>query len=200
MQSDKKFLTYDEQIERLEKTRKLKIVDRKKFLLYLKKYNYENFVNCYSKYLINKDTREFIEGVTSNTLISIFEYDRNISSILLPTILELERHITTTISYVIPKIWMNSIIGIKSGDILNLSHEDFQKIFPNTIDVDETGYNIKLTKDYLIRYVPKNVLHKNPSLWKISIYWSIGDIKNIYLALDNNAKEMIIKELIWNIK
>lgn len=53
-----KFLTISEQIDRL-KTRNLNIKNYKLLESYLEKYNYENFVNLYYKFLSNQIQKHF---------------------------------------------------------------------------------------------------------------------------------------------
>lgn len=53
------------------------------------KYNYENFVNLYHKYLSKPNTKILLDRVTSDTLIDIFNFDRSLSLRLLFDVLEL---------------------------------------------------------------------------------------------------------------
>ncbi len=164
-------------------------------MTYLKRYNYENFVNNYSKFLINKDTREFIVGVSSDTLISLFDFDRTIGLILLKPILEIERIITTTISYIIPKIFINHYKTLKNGNIFLLNNKEFRNIFSNWIEQTDNNDYIYLEKIDLEKNVPNSVLNFNPSIWKISPYWSFSTVKDIFNSLSIQLKKEIIKEL-----
>ncbi len=171
------------------------ITNKPKLLSYLEKYNYENFVNNYCKYL-TIDGKKFIKGVTSDALIDLFEMDRAISNYLFPIISDIERNITTKIVYYIPKIMGKDHPELLKGNIINISDEEFRQIFPKVIGKDKDNEkSILLQKDDLTKYVPERIKEENPSLWKISIYWTTGTVCRVFKALDQQVRQEIAYEL-----
>ncbi len=190
------FLTFDEQVDRLEKERGLMITNKPKLLSYLEKYNYENFVNNYCKYL-TVGGWAFINGVTSDALIDLFEMDRAISNYLFPIISDIERNITTKIVYYIPKIMGKDHPELLKGNIINISDEEFRQIFPKVIGKDKDNEkSILLQKDDLTQYVPERIKEENPSLWKISIYWTTGTVCRVFKALDQQVRQEIVNQIL----
>lgn len=71
----KNFLIIEEQINLLE-NKSLTIINKEKFISYLKKYNYQNFINGYNDLLFINQQRsidKYKSNVNSDDLISIFE-------------------------------------------------------------------------------------------------------------------------------
>lgn len=141
---DYKFLSIKEQVNHLKNNRNLEITNSNLLELYLMKYNYENFVNLYHKYLSKPNTKIFLDGVTSDTLIDIFNFDRSLSLRLLFDVLELERIITTKLIYILPKYFYDNkekysnndnnilleIEKLNKGEILTLSAKTLFALFP----------------------------------------------------------------------
>lgn len=206
-----KFLTISEQIDRL-KTRNLNIKNYKLLESYLEKYNYENFVNLYYKFLSKPNTKTFLDGVSSDILIDIFDFDRKLSIRLLSDVLELERIITTKLIYFLPQYFyenrqrysnndneiMLEIESLKNGTILTLSSKTLCSIFPK-LSNNEQNYNVEDFLKNIKQYVPINILNDNPSIWKIAIYWSTGTLRYIYDLLDDDTRMYFIKQFNFDV-
>lgn len=125
----KKFISIDAQIDLL-KSRGLKVNDKQLLSYYLKKYNYQNFVNGYNDLLfVNEQriTNKYKENVSENELIAIFNFDRAISSIILNSILDIERNISSILTTIICESFNNKQENY--GLILDCSIDDFKRIF-----------------------------------------------------------------------
>ncbi|MDE6476611.1 MAG: Abi family protein [Mycoplasmoidaceae bacterium] len=136
-------------------------VAKEKFKHYLRLFNYQNFVNGYNDFfMINNDrsTNTYKSTTNSEHIINLFNFDRNISSILLPTILSIERAFSTTICYYILSDHKNLNQKINEGKILDLDKKTFLKIFPNLLKNE-----IKNFKENILGYCSNKVISKKYS-------------------------------------
>lgn len=92
----KEFKTYQEQIEIL-KSRGIVINNEEFALEKLQEDNYYNIINGYKDLFI--DSNQYIQGTTFEEIYSLFEFDRNLKSILLKNILIVENILRTLIAY-----------------------------------------------------------------------------------------------------
>ena len=92
----KEFKTYQEQIEIL-KSRGIVISNEEFALEKLQEDNYYNIINGYKDLFI--DSNQYIQGTTFEEIYSLFEFDRNLKSILLKNILIVENILRTLIAY-----------------------------------------------------------------------------------------------------
>ena len=80
----KEFKTYQEQIEILKSPGI--VINNEEFALEkLQEDNYYNIINGYKDLFI--DSNQYIQGTTFEEIYSLFEFDRNLKSILLKNIL-----------------------------------------------------------------------------------------------------------------
>lgn len=213
----KKFLTINEQIDLLI-NKGLKIVNKEKFISYLKKYNYQNFVNGYNDLLFVNQQRtkdKYKDNVNSDDLISIFEFDKSITHSILKYILNIERIIASYLNTTLCEI-----IGQKynehHGQILDLPDESYHYIFPrgfkffkNTFFNSEPVNPVNKIKDELNKQL-KNLnsnedlsksCKKNNAypLWSLSVYWTFGNIKNLIHWLNDDIVKQVINKFQNNI-
>ena len=203
------FLTFDEQINLLKnrnlsfKCNNKDLTDRVKW--YLTKYNYHNFINGYNDpFMVNFDRTKnwYRSEVNAQYVIDLFNFDRSLSRILIGDILSVERNFSTQICYHLLKKYKDIYPEINEGMILELSSENFLKIFANINDIkfskkihDDNNLVDKekmLRKTILSFSKGKEAVKKhqddNYPLWTLSIYWSFGDACRIYKALNDELK------------
>ncbi|GIZ05645.1 hypothetical protein MSATCC14277_2270 [Metamycoplasma salivarium] len=90
--NDKHFLSVDEQI-RLLQNRGFRIWNKVFFQWYLTKYNYQTLINGYNDFFLVDGLRPwnvYKKDAYSSDLIRLFEFDRNISRIILNDIQNIE--------------------------------------------------------------------------------------------------------------
>ena len=187
------FLDIKNQIKHLKDDRNLIISDEAKLAEYLKKYNYEFVINSMVNNSImqthDQKPYKFINNFTSCGLLSIFDFDREICSILFQELLEIENIISTAIVYMIPKYFANKnnddyIVELEKGQLLKINENDnkWSIIFPNNQYKDG---KIKVSHDLLKKY---NVYYdsnnneipvfggyldiKDVPIWKLSTNWT----------------------------
>ena len=210
----KKYLDIDEQIELLQ-SRKLKITDSDKLRYYLQKYSYHDFVNGYNDFLFLNENRKlniYKNNASEVELISIFNFDRGISSIILNSILDFERSLSQQIVKVICEFMIeNNINGENENccQILKISNNEHKKIFKKIkrkyINKELQGYipqRVKKQKLNSVKTLEKyNDIEEIP-IWTLAIHWGFGNIDKILNHLnksllknisDNFSKDLDLK-------
>lgn len=201
----KNFLTSDEHIDLLKK-RGMNIINENVLKEYLIKFNYQNFVNGYNDLLfkvVNNRNNVYHSKINSNDLINIFNFSKEISSLILKNILIFEEQLS---SYIIECIG-NKLIKLNKNknyhcDLFRINENDFKVIFSfafknnsnfeeerEKIEKDLKKYWILNNKNDLVIHCEKN---KYFPIWSLSIYWSFGIIRNILVEYINRN---ILKEI-----
>lgn len=195
----KKFKTWDEQIELL-KSRNLIIKNKSKLKLYLQKYNYQNFINAYNDpFMLNFDrnTNKYRDDVDSEHIINLFNFDRTISSYIFKYLQNIERELSSIITYIIGEE-MNKI-GYKSCLVLDFNKYDYKKIF--TYNKNEIKYLKKQIENLINKrddilfkkyYQNQKINLKKIPIWVLSLSWDFGTLINIYKKLNKNIKYKIL--------
>lgn len=198
MKSEKTFKTFDEQIELLRQ-KGLSINDENKFKWYLKSFNYQNFINGYNDFfMVNNDRKndKYKLESNSNGIIELFNFDRNISKWILGDIQNIERKISTSLSYTVSFIMNKN--NYSDGKIFNFKYNDVivRKIFniSSNNEWEEMQENIKKNIDLNQRIFKKALDIKDIPVWTLVIYLSFGNI--IYLL--EKIKDNIFKKIISN--
>ena len=74
----KPFLTYDGQIEKLEKEKNLVITDREYAELMLKQIGYFGLISGYKDLFKNKTTNKYKDGTTFEDILALYKFDENL--------------------------------------------------------------------------------------------------------------------------
>ena len=125
----KSFKTFDEQIELL-KSRGLNIVSDSKIKIYLQRYNYQNFINGYNDsfmIIFDRSTNKYIQGAKSSNIIDLFNFDRTLSGYLLTNLQNIERQLSTALTYVLGQELKKQ--EICSCTLLDFDNYNYKKIF-----------------------------------------------------------------------
>lgn len=193
----KKFMTPNDQIKLL-KERKLQILPASegKLSWYIKSYNYQNFVNGYNDCLMknfDRNSNEYRSDVNSDNLIDIFNFDRNICTLLLTNIQNIERMLNTSIAFCTSR--KLDVLNYPHANILEIKDDVLNQIFKNNKVKKEA---IQLLKNSFIN--AKSDLSKkyendieSAPLWSLSIYLSFGETCTIYRNLVYSLKEEIVE-------
>ncbi len=203
----KKFLTIDEQINFLKKEKKLKIIDEEKLRYYISSYNYKNVIKRYNRFFFdnNFEGGTYLNNITSNDIISIFNFDRALSQMMLPNLLNIERKLATAISSVLCEKFLdhkkNTYIPEMEGGLLtNISNKDFSYIFPKLFSDEIVGFKYQLVKNSIKSSKIKNKYSiidewnvRNVPIWELSVNWTFSVIIEILKNIRKELRTEIIK-------
>ena len=196
----KEFKTYQEQIEIL-KSRGIVINNEEFALEKLQEDNYYNIINGYKDLFI--DFNQYIQGTTFEEIYSLFEFDRNLKSILLKNILIVENILRTLIAYNFSlKYGNDNYLKIDNFETLKNSGckkekyqeriEQIQKLICNMqLDI---ANNIK-KKPYINHYI---LNYGFVPLWVLVNAISLGRLSQFYSLMDQSVRINISRK--WNVK
>ena len=201
----KPFKTVEEQIGIL-KSRGLIIKDEEKALFFLKNNNYYELINGYKDFFIDKDKTKqekkdvYRNDVTFEDVVSLYEFDFEIRSIILKGILKIENIIKTKLAYYFSEKYNQEY------NYLNI-HNYNDKIksvkmiadISNIIKVNMVNSKNEDMKNILEYYLEK---HQNIPLWVLIKKFTFGKLSKFYSALTeeiqlkicNDIEEFYLKE------
>ena len=196
----KEVKTYQEQIEIL-KSRGIVINNEEFALEKLQEDNYYNIINGYKDLFI--DSNQYIQGTTFEEIYSLFEFDRNLKSILLKNILIVENILRTLIAYNFSlKYGNDNYLKIDNFETLKNSGckkekyqeriEQIQKLICNMqLDI---ANNIK-KKPYINHYI---LNYGFVPLWVLVNAISLGRLSQFYSLMDQSVRINVSRK--WNVK
>ena len=96
---EKKFLTYDQQIEKLQKEKQLTISDVPAAIHMLEHISYYSLIGGYKDLFKHKPSGKYLHGVTFEEIVAFYYFDEGLRNLFLKYILQVERHLKSLISY-----------------------------------------------------------------------------------------------------
>ena len=95
----KPFLSFKDQIEKLEIEKQLKIPDRAYAEQMLREIGYFSLIGGYKSPFKNSTTKKYRDGVSFEDIVTLYKFDENLRELFLKYILQIERHIRSLLSY-----------------------------------------------------------------------------------------------------
>ncbi|MDE6289336.1 MAG: Abi family protein [Ureaplasma sp.] len=194
----KPHLTIVQQIDLL-KSRNLKIDDWEEIYSYLSNYSYQILINGYNDPFMknfDRNKNEYAYNSSTRSIISLFNYDENISLLLLKDIRKVEKKLLTTITYYISD--KLSKLNKNDGRILEIDNSDFKQIFSNKGNREEIcklmSKYLEPTDKFILKYVDEFSeynFYKIP-IWILSIKWTFGSLIQIFKLLNKEIQYKII--------
>lgn len=201
----KPFKTVEEQIEIL-KSRGLIIKDEKRALLFLKNNNYYELINGYKDFFIDKKKTEeekkdvYKSDIAFEDIVSLYEFDFEIRSIILKGILKIENIIKTKLAYYFSEKYNQeyNYLNIHNYND-NIKSVKIIADISNIIKVNMVGSKNEEMKNILEYYLEK---HQNIPLWVLIKKFTFGKLSKFYSALIeeiqfkicNDIEEFYLKE------
>ena len=201
----KPFKTVEEQIEIL-KSRGLIIKDEKRALLFLKNNNYYELINGYKDFFIDKKKTEeekkdvYKSDIAFEDIVSLYEFDFEIRSIILKCILKIENIIKTKLAYYFSEKYNQeyNYLNIHNYND-NIKSVKIIADISNIIKVNMVGSKNEEMKNILEYYLEK---HQNIPLWVLIKKFTFGKLSKFYSALIeeiqfkicNDIEEFYLKE------
>ena len=97
--ANKTFLTYDEQIEKLEKEKQLVISDPEFAKITLQKLSYFSLIGGYKDLFKHKPSGNYLHGVTFEEITAFYYFAEELRTLFLKYILHVERQLKSMLSY-----------------------------------------------------------------------------------------------------
>lgn len=183
----KKFLTYDEQIDKL--ISKGIIIDDKSFAIKcLKEISYFSLISGYKDVFRNKETKKYNSNVKFEDIYYLYKLDENLRNLFLKYILKIEKSIKSHYSY-----YFCEKFGENQKEYLNVNnfnYKDFQlKINSLVLALDK-----ELKSDNYEFIVHNKKTYKNVPFWVLINCLTFGTISKMYSYSNVKIKISIAKE------
>lgn len=183
--SSKQFATYKQQVETLIQQKHF-IVNNKKYAIdMLKKIGYFNLVTG-AKNLFKGQDGEYLEGVSFDDLVAVYNFDQELRALFLHYVLVFERHIKSALSYSFSEKFKDDEIAY-----LNPKNYDFRR---ETIDEINS---LVLTLTRILRETDKRYIehnrqkYQNVPLWILANSMSFGVTAKMYSLMKDSVKSKI---------
>ncbi|WP_427043169.1 Abi family protein [Fusobacterium sp. SB021] len=191
----KPFKSYEEQLEIL-KARNLIIEDEKEALEDIKDINYYNIINGYKTPFLKRDLsgvlvspETFIDNCNFKNLISLYNLDKELKSLLFGYLLEFERTLKSYIAYIFSEEYgKNEVFPYLNFKNFSSNSEDLDIVLSVIKDI---SLEVKNKKADSIRHYLKQ--HKELPFWVLINQLTLGNTSYLYEALKSTTKDKIAK-------
>lgn len=182
----------------------LYITDRSVLHYYIRNFNYNTFIYGYSEpFYIDCQNKKYDHDSSSDQLINLYKFDRDMANHILRFILVIEKIMNTNVAYGI----INEF-NIKDKCLFKLNPKFIEHHIMCNINeiIPKTYYDNFVFK--LIKYLPTNTTTKNfcernarDEIYKwrncpldlMCLTWSFATTFSLFIALDSNLRKRIIE-------
>lgn len=188
MPSQKKFSTFDEQIQLLKSEKHLEITDETYAKDMLMRIGYFPLFGGYKHLFRIPLTKKYKEGTTFNEIVALYEFDSNLRELFFKYLLQIERHMRSLMSYYFSEKYGESQAAYLDENNYNNSRRN-HKIISRLISTLQRAVN---TTDYVyINYYRTN--YNNIPLWVLSNVLTFGNLSKMYKVFPQSLQSKICK-------
>lgn len=171
------FLNYEQQLKKLQDSKKLCIPDLDYAHEMLKRYSYYSLISGYKDQFKNPDTTNYREGVCFEDIVALYEFDENLRGLFLKYLQKIERQMKSYISF-----YFCEKYGEKQEKYLQINNYNCSN--KNRRDIDKL---IKILKRYTegntdYHYINHaSTKYGNVPLWVLINALTFGNISKLYM-------------------
>lgn len=190
----KPFKDLNEQLSILH-SRGLKINDYKKAKQYLLTNNYYNVINGYSKFFTLPGTDTYKSGSQFNEVVSLYEFDLQITSIFLDSIILAENHIKYVTAYKFAEKYKDS--GKYPFLDINNYKNKTENFYASNVILNFT----KIITNNTSKYSPDNAIkhystkHNDIPIWVIIEFLTFGELQRFIRNLPDSLQNSIARSM-----
>lgn len=191
-QTIKPFLSYQEQIENLELKKNLIIKNPAYATMKLVNIGYYALVDGYKDLFYDAVKRQYLQGVTFEDIVALYEFDENLRELIFKYIGHIEQKIRSLVSY-----HFCDTFSEKQSDYLNPTNYNYIKKNQNGIDrlikilLMEANYNMNH-----LRVIYQRTTYGNVPLWVIVSTLTFGQISKMYSFLQPSIQSKISHQFV----
>lgn len=180
----KPFLSFEEQLNKLEKEKALIISDREYAKSVLMRIGYFGLIGGYKAPFKNPTTKKYRDGTRFEDIVALYKFDENLRELFLKYILKIERNLRSLLSYCFTEKY-----GSEQAQYLNsANYTPNQKYRSDVLRLVNT-LNGLATKNSDYPYINhQRNTYGNVPLWVLVNAVSFGSLSKFYLLLPNSLK------------
>ena len=196
---DKPFKTYNQQLVILRK-RNLTIKDGSKAKRILQNNGYYNIVNGYKDIFLDTAlTKQFNDdrfkiGTTFENIYALYEFDRNIRTVLLKYILQMETSLKTKVAYHFSNTFKTNFNYLDINNFDNTNPQTAAKLINDLTNIIKN--NTSSTNPQGARFYHYLDKHKELPLWVLVTKMTLGNIIHFYNGMKMLEKLLVISEIV----
>lgn len=186
MKEQKKFVTFDEQVDLIINDKHITVVDRENAKDILSRIGYFPLMEGYKHLFRKQNSNIYKTETTFDEIVNLYYFDEKLRELFLRYLLRIERHLRTLISYYFVECY-----GISQDEYLNVNN--YNKARKNVINklvvILEKTTN---TTDYnYINYYRDT--YGNLPLWVTTNVLTFGSLSKMFTVLPQSIKSRICK-------
>lgn len=188
--SPKKFLTYEQQIEKLKNEKSLLIPNTKSATVLLKKISYYSLISGYKAPFKTPTTQKYIYGVSFEEIVSFYYFDEQLRNLFFKYIIHVEKHLKSMISYYFCEKYGESqteYLNIHNYTVTKRNIKDVQRLIKSLQD------SISIPSHY--RYITHHATrYNNVPLWVATNAITFGQASKLYQYISNDVQCKISRD------
>lgn len=186
---DKPFLTYEEQIHKLKKDKKLKIENEQFAISLLKQYSYFDLISGY-KSMFKSKTGTYKPNTSIEDIYALYCFDVRLRALFLKYILKIEKHIKSLISYSFCEKYGNSQNSYLSATNYNYTPKNIHEVNKLIAKLSDIVNN----PSYYPYIYHQKTKYGNIPLWVMLKALTIGTVSKMYSFLPQTIQYKVSKE------
>lgn len=186
----KPFLSFDEQIDKLQNEKGLVITDRDYAKQRLQEIGYFGLIGGYKVPFKDQTTKKYMCGTTFDDICALYEFDEDLREFFLKYILRIERHLRSLISYYFSEKYGAEQDSYLAAENFTKDHAKEQEVSRLTgalrkLAIDSAGY------PYIVHHRDE---YGNVPLWVLVGALSFGNLSKFYRLSTSDIQARIAKE------
>lgn len=174
--ANKTFLTYDEQIEKLEKEKQLVISDPEFAKTTLQKLSYFSLIGGYKDLFKHKPSGKYLHDVTFEEITALYYFDEELRTLFLKYILHVERQLKSMLSYHFCEKYGEQQVAYLTANNYNYTRRNQNKINRLITTITKA---IAMPSNY--SYITHHAtVYGNVPLWVATNALTFGQISKMY--------------------
>lgn len=188
MKEQKKFVTFDEQVDLIINHKHITVVDKENAKDILSRIGYFPLMEGYKHLFRKQNSNIYKTETTFDEIVNLYYFDEKLRELFLRYQLRIERHLRTLISYYFVECY-----GISQDEYLNVNNYNKARKYKNVINklvvILEKTTN---TTDYnYINYYRET--YGNLPLWVTTNVLTFGSLSKMFTVLPQSIKSRICK-------
>ena len=188
MKEQKKFVTFDEQVDLIINHKHITVVDKENAKDILSRIGYFPLMEGYKHLFRKQNSNIYKTETTFDEIVNLYYFDEKLRELFLRYLLRIERHLRTLISYYFVECY-----GISQDEYLNVNNYNKARKYKNVINklvvILEKTTN---TTDYnYINYYRET--YGNLPLWVTTNVLTFGSLSKMFTVLPKSIKSRICK-------
>lgn len=188
LKEQKKFVTFDEQVDLIINHKHITVVDKENAKDILSRIGYFPLMEGYKHLFRKQNSNIYKTETTFDEIVNLYYFDEKLRELFLRYLLRIERHLRTLISYYFVECY-----GISQDEYLNVNNYNKARKYKNVINklvvILEKTTN---TTDYnYINYYRET--YGNLPLWVTTNVLTFGSLSKMFTVLPQSIKSRICK-------